>query len=296
MKVAGERTVDGRRLLLLESVPGKWKSSDPGSRATALVDALTYESAEIASILDDGLFQQTVTTRVVETLDARRAVVAKLAMSTHARCKADPHRSLSTRRSRAGRVADPDPQPSGVPAVVQAMVQHAETTRTARTTGHDHHHPPHRPRRRDRRRPAGDRRRDRPERQTRDAAMTVGPRTIISGQDPSPVDFPGLRGDRPGRPLPSGYAAVGYRVSITRGAVKALPTFVVRCPAGQAARDDGRLRGAASPRRSSASRRSCAGARSSTRAARAGASWWTIDPRGVATGQTVSGTVYGLCR
>lgn len=83
MKVAGARTVDGRRLLLLESVPGRWKSSDPGSRATALVDALTYEVAEIASVLDDGLFRQTATTRVLETLDARRAVVAKLAMSTH---------------------------------------------------------------------------------------------------------------------------------------------------------------------------------------------------------------------
>ena len=87
MRVAGERTVDGRRLLLLESVPGKWKSSDPGSRATALVDALTYELAETSSILDGGLFRQTVTNRVVETLDARRAVVAKLAMKTHAGAK-----------------------------------------------------------------------------------------------------------------------------------------------------------------------------------------------------------------
>ena len=32
MKVAGEQTVDGRKLLALESVAGKWKSSDPGSR------------------------------------------------------------------------------------------------------------------------------------------------------------------------------------------------------------------------------------------------------------------------
>ncbi len=87
MKVAGERTVDGRRLLLLESVPGKWKSSDPGSRATALVDALTYEPAEIESTLENGLFRQTVTNRVVETLDAGRAVVAKLAMSRHAGAK-----------------------------------------------------------------------------------------------------------------------------------------------------------------------------------------------------------------
>ena len=32
MRVAGERTVNGRKALVLESVAGKWKSSDPGSR------------------------------------------------------------------------------------------------------------------------------------------------------------------------------------------------------------------------------------------------------------------------
>ena len=98
MRVAGERTVDGRRLLLLESVPGKWKSSDPGSRATALVDAQSYAVTETSSILDDGLFQQTVTNRVVR--DPRRTPGGRgEARHEDPRgCKADPHRSLTTNR------------------------------------------------------------------------------------------------------------------------------------------------------------------------------------------------------
>src|SRR6185369_10415278 len=59
---------------------------------------------------------------------------------------------------------------------------------------------------------------------TDDTSMSVSDRVVISGQDPDPVDFPGLRGDKPGQPLPKGYAAVGYRVTYTRGAVKALPS------------------------------------------------------------------------
>ena len=87
MKIAGERTVDGRRLLVLESVAGKWKSSDPGSRGTALVDAESYQLKETASILDGGLFNQTVENRLIETLDAGKATSAKLAMRSHAGAK-----------------------------------------------------------------------------------------------------------------------------------------------------------------------------------------------------------------
>ena len=130
--------------------------------------------------------------------------------------------------------------------------------------------------------------------QTSDAAMTVGARTIISGQDPSPVDFPGLRGDRPGRPLPSGYAAVGYRVSVTRGAVTALPTFVVRCPAGKRlitmAASESRIGPQVVGLTPFVRRRSFE--------YQGSPSWGVvvdIDSR-VARGQTVSGTVYGLCR
>jgi hypothetical protein len=87
MKVAGERTVDGRKLLVLESVAGKWKSSDPGSRGTALVDATSYEVNETVSTLDGGLFNQTVQNRLIETLDAGKASSAKLAMAKHASAK-----------------------------------------------------------------------------------------------------------------------------------------------------------------------------------------------------------------
>ena len=88
MRVAGERIVDGRRLLLLESVPGKWKSSDPGSRTTALVDALTYEVVETrVDARGRAVPPDRRRNRVVETLDARRAVTAKLAMSSHAGAK-----------------------------------------------------------------------------------------------------------------------------------------------------------------------------------------------------------------
>jgi hypothetical protein len=87
MKVAGEQIVDGRKLLTLESVAGKWKSSDPGSRATALVDAETFAVKQIASILDGGLFNQTVDNKLTETLDAGRASSAKLAMAKHATAK-----------------------------------------------------------------------------------------------------------------------------------------------------------------------------------------------------------------
>ena len=87
MKVAGERTVDGRKLLVLESVAGKWKSSDPGSRGTALVDANSYEVKETASTLEGGLFSQTVANRLIETLDAGKATTAKLAMAKHASAK-----------------------------------------------------------------------------------------------------------------------------------------------------------------------------------------------------------------
>jgi hypothetical protein len=87
MKVTGEQIVDGRKALTLDSVPGKWKSSDPGSRGTALVDAETFAVKQIASILDGGLFNQTVENQLTETLDAGKASSAKLAMAKHAKAK-----------------------------------------------------------------------------------------------------------------------------------------------------------------------------------------------------------------
>ena len=128
-----------------------------------------------------------------------------------------------------------------------------------------------------------------------DTATTVSDRVVISGQDPNPVDFPGLRGDKPGQPLPAGYSAVGYRVTYTPGAVKALPTFVVRCPVGKRlvtmAASNGRIAPQVVGLTPFVRRRAFdyQGSRS----------WGVVvdfNLRGVAKGQTISGTVYGLCR
>lgn len=83
MRVSGERTVNGRKALVLESVAAKWKSSDPGSRGTAVVDAETYAVYETQSILDGGLFNQTVETKISEVVPANGAVTAKLAVRKH---------------------------------------------------------------------------------------------------------------------------------------------------------------------------------------------------------------------
>jgi hypothetical protein len=79
--------VRGRRALMLESVPEKWITSDPGSRGTALVDATTYEVLQTQSILGDGQFNQTVDTTLDEVVSARAAVTAKLAAHRHAGAK-----------------------------------------------------------------------------------------------------------------------------------------------------------------------------------------------------------------
>jgi hypothetical protein len=128
-----------------------------------------------------------------------------------------------------------------------------------------------------------------------DTTTSVSDRTIISGQDPNPIDFPGLKGDKPGEPLPSGYAAVAYRVTYTRGAINALPTFVVRCPAPKHLVTMGASNGRIAPQ--------VVGLTPFVRRRsfeyRGSSSWGVVvdfDIRGVAKGQTISGTVYGLCR
>lgn len=87
MRVTGEQVVAGRRALVLESVPEKWITSDPGSRGTALVDAETYHVLQEQSTLGDGLFTQTVETTVDEVVNARAAVTARLAAHRHAGAK-----------------------------------------------------------------------------------------------------------------------------------------------------------------------------------------------------------------
>ena len=96
MKVAGERTVDGRKLLVLESVAGKWKSSDPGSRGTALVDAAILRGQSRSSRFSTaGSSTRPSQNRLIETLDAGKAATAKLAMAKPREREGDPRRSLS---------------------------------------------------------------------------------------------------------------------------------------------------------------------------------------------------------
>ncbi|MBJ7469847.1 MAG: hypothetical protein JHD16_01025 [Solirubrobacteraceae bacterium] len=84
MEITGERTVAGRRHLVLVSVPGKWRSDEPDSRTTAVVDAETFAPHQLTSSVPD-LFTQQVTHRVVERLSTGKAVNAKLKMRKHRR-------------------------------------------------------------------------------------------------------------------------------------------------------------------------------------------------------------------
>jgi hypothetical protein len=128
-----------------------------------------------------------------------------------------------------------------------------------------------------------------------DTTTSVSDRFVISGSTPSPIDFAGLKGDNKGKPLPKGYSAVGYRVSYTRGAIKALPTFVVRCPVTKHLVTMGASEGRIAPQVVGLTpfvRRRAFEYQGSR-------SWGVVvdfDFRGVAKGQTISGSVYGLCR
>jgi len=127
-----------------------------------------------------------------------------------------------------------------------------------------------------------------------DAATTVGPRVLIASPANSPEDFPGERRARAGKPLPKGFVAVAHRVSITRGATTVYPTFTLRCPEGKRLKTFA-ARGAVAPQivgRSPFVRR-----REFEYANKP--EWGVVvdfNRRLTPVGQTVTGTVYGLCR
>ena len=73
----------GRRALVLESVPGKWRSDEPASRTVAVVDAETFAIYERTTGLPGGEFSQTEVHEVTELLPAAKAAKAKLAMASH---------------------------------------------------------------------------------------------------------------------------------------------------------------------------------------------------------------------
>ena len=127
-----------------------------------------------------------------------------------------------------------------------------------------------------------------------DATSSVGPRVLTASPAPSPVDFPGVPAARAGEPLPRGYVAVGHDVSITRGKTVAYPTFTLRCPSRKRLKTFA-ASGEVAPQivgRSPFVRRREFGYRNKR-------SWGVVvnfDVRTVGVGETVAGTVYGLCR
>lgn len=126
------------------------------------------------------------------------------------------------------------------------------------------------------------------------SAVTLDAPVQIKAGEPNPADFPGLRGDRPGEPLPKGYLAVGYRVSVTHGRDFLHPSFTMQCPAGRklftfaVTGDVGAQIVGPNPfvRR----------ARFDYQDRRSWAVIVSYNRRDLREGQTITGTVYGLCR
>ena len=81
-RVTGQTTVAGRPALVVRSVPGAWRTDEPSSVTTAVVDAQTYHLYERTSSLPNGAFTQHETYRVTELLDAS-AGRAHMAMADH---------------------------------------------------------------------------------------------------------------------------------------------------------------------------------------------------------------------
>jgi hypothetical protein len=81
--VVAEREVDGRRALVVTSNPAKWRSDDPDTRTSAVVDAETFRLYERTTEHPKGLFSQREVHEVVELLDESGAVRARMAMSRH---------------------------------------------------------------------------------------------------------------------------------------------------------------------------------------------------------------------
>ncbi|MEA2155856.1 MAG: hypothetical protein QOE11_1996 [Solirubrobacteraceae bacterium] len=72
-----------------------------------------------------------------------------------------------------------------------------------------------------------------------DTTITVSPRVVIAAPQKSPIDFPGVRSARAGRPLPKGYAAIARGVSIARGGETAFAALRMTCPKGKTWRTGG---------------------------------------------------------
>lgn len=65
------------------------------------------------------------------------------------------------------------------------------------------------------------------------STASVGPRTELAPGTRWPVNFPGIRGDDAHQVIPSKYRVVKYHVSFVRGAQAVYTTFTARCPGGR---------------------------------------------------------------
>jgi hypothetical protein len=80
VKVTGETTVRGRRALITENTPPKWRSDNPNSKTIAVVDAETFHLYE-RTTFDGELFRQHATYDAHEILDQDAGVLARMAMT-----------------------------------------------------------------------------------------------------------------------------------------------------------------------------------------------------------------------
>jgi hypothetical protein len=82
-RVTGETVVRGRRALVVESVPGRWRSDEPTSRTTAVLDAGTFALLQRTTGVPDGRFAQSESYDVAELLDASSRASTRMAMARH---------------------------------------------------------------------------------------------------------------------------------------------------------------------------------------------------------------------
>ncbi len=81
-RVTGERTVAGRRALVTVSVPERWRSSEPRSTTTAVVDAESHRLLERTTTTPDGAYVQREVVERHQTLAATSAH-ARMRMHDH---------------------------------------------------------------------------------------------------------------------------------------------------------------------------------------------------------------------
>jgi hypothetical protein len=82
VKVVGETTRHGRRALIAENAPPKWRSDNPNSKTVAVVDAETFDLYE-RTTFDGGEFRQEAEHSRVELVDENAGVLAKMSMKRH---------------------------------------------------------------------------------------------------------------------------------------------------------------------------------------------------------------------